>query len=338
MGVWPATVSEIMSKHIKPDWELLKIPSLTATKSFVAAAKYQSFTRAAEALCVTQAAVSRQIRELEASLGVELFNRTGRSVELTDAGQAFYDAAYLSFINVSQAAKRLKLGHMKSREVNVCCSPAFSALWLSRHLPDFLAQHPEIPINIITANNFRKMGLNLDPDVFINKINIPHKGYSSTPLFYDIIYPVCSPNYLQQHPEINDLESLSASRLLNLTPYGRSQLAEHVDWSVWFSLQGISDREQIAAPSMSCNDYATLIDLVLDHQGVTLGWHHLVAPLVERGELVRPVENSLVLKETQHYMSVAEQENQNSAVMHFTQWLLDRADSFFQSSFTQQHS
>ena len=65
-----------MVRHLEPDQTLIKMPSLRAVKVFVAAARYQNFTRAAEALCVTQAAVSRQIRELETYLGAELFNRS----------------------------------------------------------------------------------------------------------------------------------------------------------------------------------------------------------------------------------------------------------------------
>ena len=89
-----------MAQHSDPDQTLVRMPSLRAIKSFVAAAKYQSFTRAAEALCVTQAAISRQIRELEDHLGTELFIRTGRSVKLRADGVVFYDAAPLSFINI----------------------------------------------------------------------------------------------------------------------------------------------------------------------------------------------------------------------------------------------
>ncbi|MCW8355578.1 LysR family transcriptional regulator [Marinomonas pontica] len=104
-----------MAKPIEPDQILLKMPSLRAVKSFVAAAKYLNFTRAAEALCVTQAAISRQIRELEVALGVPLFKRTGRAVELTEAGQIFYDAAYLSFVNIAQAAQRIQSSANKKR-------------------------------------------------------------------------------------------------------------------------------------------------------------------------------------------------------------------------------
>src|SRR5690242_11549633 len=96
-----------MVKHTEPDQTLIKMPSLRAVKAFVAAARYQNFTRAAEALCVTQAAISRQIRELEEHLGAELFNRAGRAVELTSAGSIFYDAVQLSFTNIAQAAERI---------------------------------------------------------------------------------------------------------------------------------------------------------------------------------------------------------------------------------------
>jgi Bacterial regulatory helix-turn-helix protein, lysR family len=89
-----------MAQHSDPDQTLVRMPSLRAIKSFVAAAKHQSFTRAAEALCVTQAAISRQIRELEDHLGTELFIRTGRSVKRSADGVVFYDTAQLSFINI----------------------------------------------------------------------------------------------------------------------------------------------------------------------------------------------------------------------------------------------
>ena len=89
LRLWLQGVEESMGKHSEPDQTLTKMPSLRAVKSFVAAAKYQSFTRAAEALCVTQAAISRQIRELEVSLGTELFIRSGRTVKLSAEGSVF---------------------------------------------------------------------------------------------------------------------------------------------------------------------------------------------------------------------------------------------------------
>lgn len=262
-----------MVKHVEPDQVLLKMPSLRAVKSFVAAAKYQNFTRAAEALCVTQAAVSRQIRELESALGVALFKRAGRAVELTEAGTIFYDAAYLSFVNIAQAAQRIQNRDRKNQELTICCSPAFSAFWLSNRLPVFFAANPDIDVSVVTTNNFLHMEPGMHPDIFINKVSDSREGYHSLPLFFDLIYPVCSPLFLKQHPEIVTLDGLQNTTLLNLSPYGRSQIAEHIDWGVWFNSQGI---DVDIGPTgerhlFNANDYNMLIQMVLNHQGVSLG-------------------------------------------------------------------
>ncbi len=313
-----------MVKHVEPDQILVKMPSLRAVKSFVAAAKYQNFTRAAEALCVTQAAISRQIRELEASLGVELFKRAGRAVELTEAGSIFYDAAYLSFVNIAQAAQRIENSDKRKQELTICCSPAFSAFWLSSRLPGFFAANPDIDVNVVTTNNFLQMEPGVHPDVFINKVSDPREGYHSIPLFFDLIYPVCSPLYLKQHPDVAPLDGLQDSVLLNLSPYGRSQIAEHVDWGVWFACHDINidigpggERHVFNA-----NDYNMLIQMVLNHQGVCLGWHHLVQPMIEQGWLVRLGDAEAVFKEKLHYLTYAENKQTNEAFRTFKEWFL----------------
>ncbi|MEH6825314.1 MAG: LysR substrate-binding domain-containing protein [Motiliproteus sp.] len=315
-----------MSKHVEPDQVLLKMPSLRAVKSFVAAAKYQSFTRAAEALCVTQAAISRQVRELESHLGVELFNRKGRSVELTEAGSVFYDAAYLSFVNIAQSADRVQGKNQLKRTLTICASPAFSGLWLTPRLPDFFSQHPDININVISTDNVLSMEPNVRPDIFIIKNSVTLKGYQAIPLFYDRIYPVCSPQYLEQHGPIDSLEQMAEKHtLLNLSPYGRSQVAEHIDWEVWFNFHGIN-LESIAQHQhrFNANDYNMLIKMALSHQGITLGWHHLVTPLIEEGALLRPVADELILKSVKHYLSY---KNELQSVPEFQllkQWLLEQ--------------
>jgi DNA-binding transcriptional LysR family regulator len=317
-----------MVKHVEPDQILVKMPSLRAVKSFVAAAKYQNFTRAAEALCVTQAAISRQIRELEESLGVTLFSREGRSVELTEAGLIFYDAAYLSFVNIAQAAQRIENSSGKKKELTICCSPAFSSLWLSHRLPTFFRSNPEINVNVVTTNRFLQMEPGVHPDIFISKTSDPREGYKSVPLFFDLIYPVCTPRYLKEHPEIVDLDELKNTTLLNLTPYGRAQVAEHVDWLVWFSSQNMnvdfgpgSDRHIFTA-----NDYNMLINMMLSHQGVCLGWHHLVAPMIEAGLLVRVGEVESTYKEKLHFLTYDESRKSSEAFKLFRDWLFLELD------------
>jgi len=314
----------VMVKHIDPDMTLLKMPSLKAVKSFVAAAKYLSFTRAAEALCVTQAAISRQVRELETYLGVELFKRAGRAVELTEAGAIFFDAAQMSFVNISQAAERIRGHNAGKRILTLCCSPAFSALWLSARLPTFFSENPDIDLNLITTQNFLSMEPGVRPDIFITKMAKIQDGYRSYPLFHDVIYPVCTPEYQAAHPELSSVLGLRDGGLLNLSPYGRSQVAEHVDWGVWFAFHDIDidERPHDSPHMLNANDYNLIISMVLTHQGVALGWNHLVTRLIEEGRLVRPVAEEVVLTESQHYLTFREDREKDEACCRLRDWVL----------------
>ena len=321
-----------MTQPTDPDQTLLKMPSLRAVRSFVAAARYQNFTRAAEALCVTQAAISRQVRELESFLETPLFKREGRAVELTQAGTIFFDAAQLSFINIAQAAERIRhdFSNVARRSLTLCCSPAFSALWMSHRLPSFFSANPDIDLNLVTTQNFLSMEPGIYPDIFITKLLRVREGYINIPLFHDVIYPVCSPHYLATHPEIASLEGLRRDAvLLNLSPYGRAQLAEHVDWRVWLAIHqfDIRKRAQDGFHYFNANDYNMLIQMTLNHQGVALGWSHLVAPLVAEGRLVRPVTEQVVLEETRHYLSYREERADDEAVQRFRDWFTAECDT-----------
>ncbi|MGJ7552034.1 LysR family transcriptional regulator [Pseudomonas alloputida] len=317
-----------MVKHTEPDQTLIKMPSLRAVKAFVAAARYQNFTRAAEALCVTQAAISRQIRDLEEHLGAELFNRAGRAVELTPAGSIFYDAVQLSFTNIALAADRIRHSESPKQRVTLCCSPAFANFWLGPKLPALFAAYPEIDLNIVTTQNFLTLENGVNPDIIICKMAKSGQGYFSQPLVCDVIYPVCTPQYLEQHPEIRTLDGLRNTALLNLSPFGRSQVAEHVDWKVWFAYQDIDlDRRDADAPQLfNANDYSLLMQLAQHHQGVALGWHYLVAPLVEQGLLVRPVSDTLVHRDTRHYLSLSEAKSHDASCCKLRDWLIEQFD------------
>ncbi|WP_245582664.1 LysR substrate-binding domain-containing protein [Oceanobacter kriegii] len=317
-----------MSRHVEPDQVFLKMPSLRAIKSFTAAAKYQSFTRAAEALCVTQAAISRQIRELEGQLGVQLFKREGRTVQLTKAGRLFYDAAYLSFVNIAQAAERIQNVDEKKQLLTICCSPAFANFWLAPRLPDFFEQHPDIDISVVATEDFLQLEPGVYPDVFIYKSADPRDGYQSVPLFHDLIYPVCTPQYLELHPQIAELEGLYKAARLNLSPYGRAQVAEHLDWDLWFSFFEMPSSLNSSQPHLfHVNDYSTLMNMVLQHQGIGIGWHHLVAPKIASGELIRPVPHEVVLKQKRHYMSHLTSKANDDTFKRFRDWLMTHIES-----------
>ena len=315
-----------MEQRTNPDQTLVRMPSLRAIRTFVAAAKYQSFTRAAEALCVTQAAISRQIKELEEHLGTELFIRSGRSVKLSMDGVVFYDAAQLSFINISQAAERLRSKNRPRQTLTVCCSPAFASLWLQDRLPEFFQINPEIELRLVATQDFLAMESSLRPDVFITKMAHVRSWYTSERLFHDVVYPVCSPRYLEEHPHMQTLQNIRESDLLDLSPYGRSQLAEHVDWAVWLAFHGIDlgERAHTSRPIFSCNDYNVLVQLALQHQGVSLGWDHLVAGLLADGSLVRPLAQEVVHKERCHFLNIRADNENNEACTKFRDWIVGK--------------
>lgn len=315
-----------MEQRSDPDQTLVRMPSLRAVKSFVAAAKYESFTRAAEALCVTQAAISRQIRELEDHLGTKLFIRSGRSVKLSVEGSVFYDAAQLSFINISQAAERLRSKNRPRQTLTICCSPAFASLWLQDRLPDFFYANPEIELRLVATQDFLAMESSLRPDVFITKMAHVRSWYSSVSLFHDVIYPVCSPQYLEEHPKLSNLASMREADLLDLSPYGRSQLAEHIDWVVWLAFHGVDlgERTHAGRALFSSNDYNVLVQLALQHQGVALGWDHLVGHLVADGQLVRPIGEEVVHKERCHYLNIRSDNESTEACTKFRDWILSQ--------------
>lgn len=321
-----------MRKPFDPDTTLIKMPSLRAVRSFVAAAKYQSFTRAAEALCVTQAAISRQIRELEESLGTTLFVRTGRAVKLTADGSAFFDAAQLSFINISQAAQRIRTKDHPRHALTICCSPAFSSLWLQPRIFGFLEANPDIEITQIAAQDFQAMESSVKPDIFVTKIVRVHEGYASQRLFFDVIYPVCSPRYLADHFAGGTLDDIRNMALLDLSPYGRSQLAEHIDWAVWLAFHGISlaGRSESSAQLFKSNDYNALVQLAVDGRGVALGWNHLVEHLIREGRLVRPIPHEIVHKERCHYLNIREEVIDSSAATRFREWIVAEMDAMNQ--------
>lgn len=297
--------------------------SLRAIKSFLAAARFNSFTAAAQALNVTPAAVSKQVRELEDYLGTALFVRASRAVTLTADGEMFKDAAQLSLINIHQAAERLRKKMPSRQTLIVCCSPTFSTLWLHRRLPAFIQHNPDIELTVLATQNFISMEAGMQPDIYIAKQASMRDGYDSEHLFDDEVYPVCTPHYLQRHGPIDTPEDLLGLSLLDISAYGRSQISEHIDWKVWLALHDVDTgwNADIPRQLFTSNDYPGIVQLALAHQGLVLGWHHLVGHLVQSGELLRPLPHSTVMKNRGHYLSVRQDKAGSSVCQKFCHWL-----------------
>src|SRR3954466_6931079 len=124
-----------------------RLPPLNALKAFEAAARYESFTRAAEELCVTQGAVSHQVKALEEQLGLKLFNRERQRLAITEAGRDYLVVVRDAFDRIALGTERL-LQRQSSGVLTVSTSPDFAAKWLVNRLGRFAEAHPEIDLRV----------------------------------------------------------------------------------------------------------------------------------------------------------------------------------------------
>ncbi|SAK45568.1 LysR family transcriptional regulator [Caballeronia hypogeia] len=302
---------------------LAQMPSLRALRCFVTAARYESFTQAAEVLCVTQAAVSRQIKELEDALEVALFERTGRHISLTDAGRILYNASYLSIMNIAEAAQAVR--RVDRHALTICISHTFSALWLSFRLPEFRRRFPDIRLHVMVTEHFMELDELMEPDVIITK-NPPREAeYEVEPLFHDIVYPVCSAAFHERYFHGRALKPLDllAHPTLSLSLLGRAQVCEHVDWRVWknWFQQGDGSDRLDQHDKLESNDYRLLVAQAEAGEGTLLGWHHLVHRQVEQKKLVRPVDDALVFHDRHHYLCAHRNAKARAEYLQFREWL-----------------
>ena len=259
------------------------LPSPTALRSFEAAARHLSFTRAAQELFVTQSAVSHQVRSLEDDLGVRLFLRLPRQLRLTEAGEAFYLILRESFDRIDGAVQDLKKGNL-SDPLRISLTSYFASRWLTRRLGGFSALHPQIEMQLHLNNgnvDFKRMDL----DVAIVW------GYGDWPtLETELLMPiditaVCSPDTLKNGPPLEAIADLRHHRLLHET--GRSL------WETWFTATGNKGME--AEHNLVMDDPNVLHQAAIEGQGVALGARALLDDEISRGALIQPFEQSVGL-------------------------------------------
>ena len=262
-----------------------RLPPLTALPAFEASARLLSFTKAAEELYVTQAAISRQIRVLEENLGVRLFDRSHRQIELTEDGQRFQHVVAVALDMVSGTANELR-GQVTSTDLTIAADISMAHLWLLPRFPKFREAFPDIAVSVLASDreaDCLKKGIDLA--LLYGNGNWP--GFDATLLIREEIFPVCSRSYLRKHPSINDPGDLVQDVLLDL----RGDRWDWVDWRQWLTEKGLPVPDDVQF--LAFNSLPLLIEAACQGQGIGLGWRSLVDGLLEDGSLVRPIDMSL---------------------------------------------
>ncbi|MDJ0684410.1 MAG: transcriptional regulator GcvA [Alphaproteobacteria bacterium] len=291
-----------------------RLPPLNTLRAFEAAARHLSFTKAAEEIFVTQAAISHQIKTLEDALGVKLFKRLNRSLLLTEEGQTFLPP-------VREALETLQRGVSKLARVeatgalNVTTLASFSSGWLVPRLSRFRQKHPDIDIRLITTE--RLVDFNRD-DIDV-AVRFGQGGYAnlvSERLIDEQIYPVCSPRLLQDPDKpLRTPEDLRHHTLLHDDmPIG---------WPEWLAAIGVSNIDTEQGPYFDLS--ALVIQAAVEGQGVALGRATLAAGALQAGLLVRPFELIMPIKSS-YYVVCPEENYDRPKVKAFREWLFEEAD------------
>lgn len=261
---------------------LRELPSLDFLRGFEAAGRLASLTRAADELFLTQSALSRQVKALEDSLGVALFERKHRAIALTQAGIAFHRDVTETLRALAAAADQVK-GRARDPALTITTTVSFASLWMIPKLPAFRARHPNVEV-YVSADD-RNVDLERgDVDVAIRYLgaNVPPEAVR---LFGERLFPVASPALLRNRASpLRTPADLRHHVLLHLDdPEGR---VPWVNWKTWLTANG--EPQLKPAGSLRFSLYDQLIQAALGGQGVALGRVPMVGELLESGRLVAP--------------------------------------------------
>lgn len=259
-----------------------QLPALDRLGVFDAAARHLSFTRAAAERHLTQSAVSRQVAALEEELGVALFKRRHRALELTEAGQRLAAAVAESLATLREAVQAIRAP--RRREVlALTTTPGFASLWLIPRLAQFFGAHPGIDVRIDASYEVRA----LEAEEFDIAIRYERIGGSEgEPLFAEAVLPLAAPSLLEGGQPLRTLADLRHHRLLQLSMSNEESSGMPLDWKAWLKSVGAVRFEPAAV--LSFTSYDTAVAAAVEGQGLLLGRRPLVDQLIERGQLVAP--------------------------------------------------
>jgi len=287
------------------------LPPLNPLHTFAVAARAESFTAAGELLGVSQAAVSRQISVLEKALGVKLFERRGRRVQLSYIGRGYLRDIGPAFDAIEQATRQLASGN-DPRTVRVQVYPTFAARWLLSRLPRFSAKHPDCNVRLQTGVepvDFSRKDL----EIAIQFGDGNWRGLDAAEIFSDIIEPVCSPELLEQLGGLKNAADLAAAPILQ-TRYRRHDWADWLKFMGWSKLSG--DHDQIFESSLLT--YQAAIEGI----GVAMGQIRLLEDAFRTGTLVRPFGTPLARK-LGYYAVWPSERRAGHGTRRFVEWLLE---------------
>ena len=293
-----------------------ELPPLELLRSFEAAARRLSFTLAAGELHLTQSAVSRQIQQLEASLGVLLFERRHRALSLTEAGGVLQRAVTDSLERLRDATARVRASSAP-RQVAITTTPGFASIWLIPKLARFTGSHPQVDVRVSATLDV----LDLESSRIDLAVRFVPVGRGVGPaLFEESVIPLCSPQVAASLRELSDFSKLT----LLTVEYPDHSEAPTADWEPWLKVMGLEDLRMKS--TLRFTQYADAVSAAVAGQGVVIGRLPLLSELVRDGRLVAPLGEGAA-SHRGYFIEMSRRAAGNRDAQEFAQWLRDEAEA-----------
>lgn len=287
---------------------------LRQLKTFEVTARHMSFTRAADELCISQAAVSHQIKTLEEALQIKLFKRMTRAITLTGEGAILQRSLVDAFGRIDRVLAQLAQGEGRARRrLTVAVTPAFSSRWLVHRLDRFLAAHSQLEVRLVHTVMHTDLGRD-SIDLAIRWGDGKWPGVECERLFGTELLPVCSPALLKDGPPLLEPSDLAHYTLLHEDSCD--------DWERWFEQAGLAPSLALRGPLI--DDSNALMQAALNGQGIALGRMALIRDDLRRGTLVSPFSQTLSTQGA-YYMCWRPTRTEQEALTWFSDFLRDEA-------------
>jgi LysR family glycine cleavage system transcriptional activator len=291
-----------------------RLPPLNALKAFEAAARHESFTRAAQELFVTQGAVSHQVKALEQELGLKLFNRERQRLVITEAGRDYLNVVRDAFDRIAVGTELL-LQRQNAGVLTVSTSPDFAAKWLVHRLGHFVEAHPDIDLRVSASLHHVDFARE-EVDLAVRHGEGDWPGLDAVMLCSEQMFPVCSPKLLSGRR--------GRVRLTDVLKLPLIHTGDRSLWTRWLAAAGVDDRCAIHGPVL--NRDAISIDAAINGQGVALTRTTLCAWDLINGRLVRPFAEALPLSKS-YWIVCPKVVAAQPKIATFRDWLLSEASS-----------
>lgn len=306
-----------MTRFDTMGWQL---PSLAALRTFEAAARHLSFTKAAAELNLTQSAVSRHIRGMEDYLGVLLFERVKQRLLLTDAGRSYVEEIRSSLARMQDATINLVAHQGKGGMLTVATPPAFCVKWLIPRLQDFNKTRPDILINLVThAKPFNFEIEKVEAAIHYGSDDWP--GVLADPLIGEDLVVVCSPSYLARH-HIRSPQDLSNLTLLQSTRRPDT-------WREWLEAKSADSVNAFAG--LRFDAFYLITQAAVAGLGVALLPRLLVADELDNGLLALAIDEQFTSRNA-YCLVYPEAKRADQRLQAFRGWLLDQAEAARQAT------